>query len=78
VSNRQAVIFIVRIPVKVLCVFRVLTPKVTCVLLQRMQLLVCVVVWLRARGNRDNGVPQQDVPEDYLKGAVWKTDIIPN
>jgi hypothetical protein len=25
-----------------------------------------------------HGVPQQNVPEDYIKGAVWKTDIIPN
>jgi hypothetical protein len=24
------------------------------------------------------GIPQQNVPEDYLKGAVWKTDIKPN
>jgi hypothetical protein len=25
-----------------------------------------------------HGVPQQNVPDDYIKGAVWKTDIIPN
>jgi hypothetical protein len=25
-----------------------------------------------------HGVPQQNVPEDYIKTAVWKTDIIPN
>jgi hypothetical protein len=25
-----------------------------------------------------HGVPQQNVPEDYIKGAVWKTDIVPN
>jgi hypothetical protein len=25
-----------------------------------------------------HGVPQQNVPEDYIKGAVWKTDVIPN
>jgi hypothetical protein len=25
-----------------------------------------------------HGVPQQNVPEDYIKAAVWKTDIIPN
>jgi hypothetical protein len=24
------------------------------------------------------GSPQQNVPEDYIKGAVWKTDILPN
>jgi hypothetical protein len=23
-------------------------------------------------------IPQQNVPEDYIKTAVWKTDIIPN
>jgi hypothetical protein len=25
-----------------------------------------------------HGVPQQNVPEDYIKAVVWKTDIIPN
>jgi hypothetical protein len=25
-----------------------------------------------------HGVPQQNVPEDYIKGVVWKTDIVPN
>jgi hypothetical protein len=25
-----------------------------------------------------HGVPQRNVPEDYIKGAVWKTDIVPN
>jgi hypothetical protein len=25
-----------------------------------------------------HGVPQQNVPEDYIKTAVWKIDIIPN
>jgi hypothetical protein len=25
-----------------------------------------------------HGVPQQNVPEDYIKGAVWKTNIVPN
>jgi hypothetical protein len=25
-----------------------------------------------------HGLPQQNVPEDYLKAAVWRTDIIPN
>jgi hypothetical protein len=25
-----------------------------------------------------HGVPQQNIPEDYIKAAVWKTDIIPN
>jgi hypothetical protein len=25
-----------------------------------------------------HGVPQQNVPEDYIKGATWKTDITPN
>jgi hypothetical protein len=25
-----------------------------------------------------HGLPQQNVPEDYIKGAVWKTDIVPN
>jgi hypothetical protein len=24
-----------------------------------------------------HGVPQQNVPTEYLKGAVWKTDVIP-
>jgi hypothetical protein len=38
---------------KVLHVFRVLTPKVTCVLLQRVQLLFFLDLRLRARGNRD-------------------------
>jgi hypothetical protein len=46
-------IFIIRIPVKVLHVFRVLMPKVMCILPQHVQLLVCLVLWLRARGNRD-------------------------
>jgi hypothetical protein len=23
-------------------------------------------------------VPQQDVPAEYIKGAVWKTNIVPN
>jgi hypothetical protein len=23
-------------------------------------------------------VPQQNIPDNYIKGAVWKTDIIPN
>jgi hypothetical protein len=53
VSNRQAVVFIRRIPMKVLCVFRVSTPKVTCVLSQRVQLLFFLDLRLRARGNRD-------------------------
>jgi hypothetical protein len=38
---------------KVLCVCRVLTPKVTCILLQRVQLLFFLDLRLRARGNRD-------------------------
>jgi hypothetical protein len=46
-------IFIVRIPVKVLRVCRVLTPKVTCVLPHRVDTPVCRVLRLRARGNRD-------------------------
>jgi hypothetical protein len=25
-----------------------------------------------------HGVPQQNVPEDYIKAVVWKTDIVPN
>jgi hypothetical protein len=25
-----------------------------------------------------HGVPQQNIPEDYIKAAVWKTDIVPN
>jgi hypothetical protein len=25
-----------------------------------------------------HGVPQQNVPEDYLKNAVWKNNIVPN
>jgi hypothetical protein len=25
-----------------------------------------------------HGVPQQNVPEDYIKAAVWKTDVVPN
>jgi hypothetical protein len=25
-----------------------------------------------------HGVPQQNVPEDYIKTAVWKTDIVPH
>jgi hypothetical protein len=25
-----------------------------------------------------HGVPQQNVPEDYIKRAVWKTDLVPN
>jgi hypothetical protein len=25
-----------------------------------------------------HGVPQRNVPEDYIKAAVWKTDITPN
>jgi hypothetical protein len=25
-----------------------------------------------------HGVPQQNVPEDYIKTAVWKTDVVPN
>jgi hypothetical protein len=25
-----------------------------------------------------HGVPQQNVPEDYIKAAVWKADIVPN
>jgi uncharacterized membrane protein YgcG len=25
-----------------------------------------------------HGVPQQNVPEDYIKTAVWKTNIVPN
>jgi hypothetical protein len=25
-----------------------------------------------------HGVPQQNVPADYIKAAVWKTDIVPN
>jgi hypothetical protein len=38
---------------KVFRVCRVLTPKVTCILLQRVQLLVLLNYRLRARGNRD-------------------------
>jgi hypothetical protein len=25
-----------------------------------------------------HGVPQQNIPEDYIKTAVWRTDLIPN
>jgi hypothetical protein len=25
-----------------------------------------------------HGIPQQNVPEDYIKAVVWKTDIVPN
>jgi hypothetical protein len=25
-----------------------------------------------------HGVPQCNIPDEYLKGAVWKTDIVPN
>jgi hypothetical protein len=25
-----------------------------------------------------HGVPQRNVPEDYIKTAVWKTDMVPN
>jgi hypothetical protein len=25
-----------------------------------------------------HGVPQRNVPEDYIKGAIWRTDITPN
>jgi hypothetical protein len=53
-SNCQAVVSIVRIPVKSLGVCRVLTPEVTCVPSQLVQLLVLFVFGLRARGNRDN------------------------
>jgi hypothetical protein len=52
-SNCQAIIPIVRIPVEPLGVCRVLTPEVTCVPSQLVQLLVFVFLWLRARGNRD-------------------------
>jgi hypothetical protein len=38
---------------KVLCVCRVSTPKVTCVLPQRVQLLFFLDLRLRARGNSD-------------------------
>jgi hypothetical protein len=50
-SDCQAIIFIVRIPVKPLGVCRVLTPEVTCVPPQLVQLLVLFILRLRARGN---------------------------
>jgi hypothetical protein len=25
-----------------------------------------------------HGVPQRNIPEDYIKGAIWRTDITPN
>jgi hypothetical protein len=52
-SNCQAVVSIVQIPVKLLGVCRVLTPEVTCVPSQLVQLLVLFIFGLRARGNRD-------------------------
>jgi hypothetical protein len=52
-SNCQAVVFIVQIPGKPLGVCRVLTPEVTCVPPQLVQLVVLVFFGLRARGNRD-------------------------
>jgi hypothetical protein len=52
-SDCQAVVFIVRIPVKPLGVCHVLMPEVTCIPSQLVQLLVLVFLWLRARGNRD-------------------------
>jgi hypothetical protein len=42
---------------KVSRICRVLTPKVTCVLPQRVQLLFFLDLQLRARGNRDNLSP---------------------
>jgi hypothetical protein len=57
-SNCQAVVFIVRSPVKPLGVCRVLTPEVTCVPPQLVQLVVLFLFRLRARGNRDRrGAP---------------------
>jgi hypothetical protein len=58
-SNCQAVVFIIRIPVKPLGVCRVLTPEVTCIPSQLVQLLVLFVFGLRARVNCDS------------KGIAW-------
>jgi hypothetical protein len=49
-------------------------PKVMCVLLQCVQLLLCCVFWLRARGNRDSNQPMmraRQTPEE--EGTIRST-----
>jgi hypothetical protein len=85
-SNCQAVVSIVRIPVKSLGVCRVLMPEVTCVPSQLVQLLVFFIFGLRARGNRDTGATLETLAlpgnltsplEGFSQETIWYRFMCP-